>query len=181
MEIEQLVYSAAMGDRRAWRALEKYLQPKLQCWFASRFRDLDRDDLVQDTLLAVSNKLPSFEMRHEAALMVWVFRIAKFKALATLRKRKHQGKVEVEAAGKRARTPTGLISRVYRAERIDMVRHEAYNLPPSLRLAATNLLAGGDTDELARLADIKVDSARRQENRALERLRERFRPGTPDG
>lgn len=181
MEIEQLVISAATGDRRAWRALERYLRPKLRSWFASRFRDLDRDDLAQDTLLAIWNKLPSFEMRHEAALMAWVFKIAKFKALAALREREHRDKIEieVEAAGKRPRTPTGLISHIYRAERIDRVRRTADEFPPSLRMAATNMLAGGDTDELAKLANIKLDSARRQENRALERLRERLRPGTP--
>jgi RNA polymerase sigma factor (sigma-70 family) len=173
MEIEQLVNLAAMGDPRSFRALERRLQPKLREWLASNFPDLDHSDLVQNTLIVVWKKLPTFEMRDEARLMAWVFKIARFKALAALRDQEHQERAE--AGAEPPKTSTGLSSRLRRAEHKAMVQREANKLPKSLRLAATNILAGGDTDELAKLANIKRSSALRQENRAIERLRERLR------
>jgi RNA polymerase sigma factor (sigma-70 family) len=180
MEFEQIVKAAAMGEQRAWRALEKRLQPKLRKWFAAQYPELDRSDLIQETLCVISTKLPTFEVQRESSFMAWVRRIARYKALAALRARKQRD--ELEAMRKRnPKTPrTGLSSRIYRAERIERVRCEADKLPNALRVAAANMLEGGDTDELAELAGIKRSSAQRREERAAERLRERLRPATPE-
>jgi RNA polymerase sigma factor (sigma-70 family) len=180
MEFEQIVKSAAMGDQRAWKALEKRLQPMLRKWFAAHYPELDRSDLMQETLWVISTKLPKFEVQSEASFMVWACRIARFKALGALRQRQQQDKLEATRKRNPQSPSTGLSSRLDRAKRTEMVQREADKLPKSLRLAATNMLAGGDTDELAELANIKRSSALRQENRAMERLRERLRSATPE-
>lgn len=167
MEIE-LVKSAAKGDQRAWNRLVKHLQPKLRRWFEARFNRLDPLDLIQDTLVGISSKLPSYKVRHEAAFMTWVFRIANYKALNALRKQGN--KIVVAWEDDQAAPGTGLSTQLDRAQRKEMARAAIGDLPKSQRMAALNMLEGGDTDALAEMAGIQKASARRQENRVLERL-----------
>lgn len=145
MEIKALIEAAAQGDQRAWRALTRRIEPKLRRWFASKYGMFD-DDLVQDTLIVVWNKLPDFEMRSEAAFKSWVLKIARFVALAMRRERGYEAKAEQAGALAIARrTPSmGLSSRMDRAEHLDLVEREADKLPESLRLAVNNMLTGGD-------------------------------------
>jgi DNA-directed RNA polymerase specialized sigma24 family protein len=180
MTFAELVTAAAAGDQRAWKRMAARLESPLGRWFAARLHGFDNDALVQDTLIILWKKLPDFEMRSEAAFFRWMYRIANHVALAALRQAAQENK-RTRALGQMVRAPsTRLSSLLFRAERIEMVLREAGDLPNSYRRAIETMLAGGDARDLARDAEIEWSSARRQMSRALQRLRERLRPSTPE-
>ncbi len=180
MELDDLVRAAASGDERAWARMARLLSPRLRGYFVARCRGLDSKDLIQDTLMVVSTKLPDFEMRSEAAFIAWVHKIAQFVALAALRQLDQTEKLS-KRLGQNERTPSPKLSTLLdRAERLEMVLREVKNLPASYRLAIENVLDDGDAKDLAALAGIERVSARVTESRAFARLRERLRPSTPN-
>jgi RNA polymerase sigma-70 factor (ECF subfamily) len=72
-----LLARAQAGDRQALEDLLRVLAPRLKRWVTGRlpnwYRDLsDTDDLVQETMIRTLRALPDFEVRHEAALQVYL-------------------------------------------------------------------------------------------------------------
>lgn len=72
-----LVLRANAGDRDALEALCARYTPRLQRWAHGRIPPaargaLQTHDLVQDTLMKVVERLPSFEPRHEGAFQAYV-------------------------------------------------------------------------------------------------------------
>lgn len=178
MDVVQLVEAARAGDQRAWSRLAARLWPRLRGWFVRRVSCCDADELVQDTLLVMWQKLPNFEMRCEEAFISWTFRIAHFMALAALRDVKKETKL-VQALGQVQRTPSaGLNTRVERAERIALIAAEIDKMPNAERRAVENMLDGGDARDLAARADMKWTSARSLQSRACARLRRRLGPSS---
>lgn len=179
MELEALVRDAAKGDEHAWRQLTARLTPPLRSFFASRWSGLDCKDLVQETLLIVWNKLPTFEMRSERAFSSWVRRIAQNIALTALRKSAHDEKLVRALAWIEQRPATRLTSRLDRKRRIERLGRELDKLAPSYRQAVENMLDGGDSRDLAKRAGIRLGTARVLEHRTRLLLRHRLGRTTP--
>ena len=73
----ELVERVKAGDTEALETLCARFLPPLRRWASGRLprwtRDLmDTDDLVQETLLRAVNRMPSFESRHEGALLAYL-------------------------------------------------------------------------------------------------------------
>lgn len=177
--IEAIIRGAATGDRHAWQSLASHIAPKLRRFFVSRYSRFDADDLVQDTIFIVWEKLPNFELRSEAAFMSWLRKIATYVGLAALRQHKHERNL-ARALGQVERTPsTRQSSRLDRAARLEQVLREVDKLPQSYRRAVENMLDDGDARDLAERAGIEWVSARVLEHRTRALLRRRLRPSTP--
>jgi RNA polymerase sigma-70 factor (ECF subfamily) len=72
-----LLARARSGDQAALEAIAARLLPRLRRWAAGRLpawaRDLsETEDLVQETVTTVLGRLNEFEVRHEAALTVYL-------------------------------------------------------------------------------------------------------------
>jgi RNA polymerase sigma factor (sigma-70 family) len=172
MDREELIESALAGDRRAFNSLTRYLQPRLRRFFKHKYRDLDADELVQHTLTVISLRLPDFEMRGEAAFNAWVLDIARKSARTVIRKLPRPfTPVVAPAAG-----PGTVLERI---EQIEQIRAAADSLPPSLRRVAHNILADGDTRELADEMGLEWSTVRAYKTRAIKLLRGRLQPDTP--
>ncbi|MFO7564937.1 MAG: RNA polymerase sigma factor [Enhygromyxa sp.] len=180
MDIEQLVISASAGDKRAFEQLTAALAPKLCRWFKARFGDLDSAELTQLTMIVVWQKLPRFQMQHDGGFSAWLFKIAWRIGMTALR-------VEVRFAdAPKVLEPilgaprTGRSTLEERERRLQRLRFEIERLPQSLRLAAQNRLMGGNAKDLAEQLGIEWATVRAYETRAIEQLRRRLRPSTPD-
>lgn len=90
---ESLVEQAQAGSQAALEELMKQCQTPVRA-FLSRFVRCPNslDDLVQETLLTTTHKLPSF--RAQSRFSTWVFGIARNKALHFLRQEKQRQKRE---------------------------------------------------------------------------------------
>lgn len=74
---QELVERAKSGDREALDRLFARAIPSLRRWASGRLprwtRDLmDTDDLVQETVVRVANRIVAFEPRHEGALQAYL-------------------------------------------------------------------------------------------------------------
>jgi RNA polymerase sigma-70 factor (ECF subfamily) len=72
-----LLARARAGDRMALEAIAARLLPRMRRWAAGRLpswaRDLaDTEDLVQETISSVLRRVDRFEVRHEAALTIYL-------------------------------------------------------------------------------------------------------------
>ena len=97
-----LLTRAQAGDEQALNALLARFLPRLKHWITGRLphrsRSLcDTDDLVQETIIAVLRAVPTFEIRHDAALQVYLRRAVWNRLCEEIRKSGREGdKVAVD-------------------------------------------------------------------------------------
>lgn len=82
----ELVEKYLAGDQNALNEIAKKYSESVY-WHARRMTGghLDADEVVQETLIAVMNKLKDF--RFDSNLYTWIYKIASNKAISLLRKR----------------------------------------------------------------------------------------------
>lgn len=142
----------------------------------------DAEEVVQETLLTVYEKIETFDGR--AALTTWLYRIVTNRALMRLRSRSRASEVPIEptrpaltGAGERARDlakrELSAEDALLRKEALDVLRREIEQLPVPYRavyvLAEIEELAH---QEIANLLDLTVPAVKTRLHRARLFLRE---------
>jgi RNA polymerase sigma-70 factor (ECF subfamily) len=85
-----LVQGLLKGDPEAQRYFDQTYRPKLYrtCCHFLGYRDLDAEDVVQETFLAALKQLPDFQFR--SSLYRWLYQITVYQCFRVVRKRRRQ-------------------------------------------------------------------------------------------
>lgn len=188
--MDELVHRAQSGDRAAMEQLLLSVAPAIRR-FAGRMchNEADADDVLQDTLVAVTKNLPAFEGR--SALTSWVFLLAR-----TACSRRRRGKMAAPALGLEAldATASDAPSPLAEAEQHELARvlGEALDSLSDEHREVIMLrdVEGLSAAEAAVALELSVDALKSRLHRARGALREaierclrqgaRLRPGCPD-
>jgi RNA polymerase sigma factor (sigma-70 family) len=175
-----LLIRARAGDEQALDQLLCRYLPRLKRWITGRLpgqcrRLCDTDDLVQETIIRVLRALPSFEVRHDAALQAYL-RQSVWNRLREEIRRSPEASPFVELdESQPATTPSPLEQVIGRAA---LARYELalQELDPDQRSAViARLEFGYSYPELARMLGKKTpDAARKIVERAVSRLAHRM-------
>jgi RNA polymerase sigma-70 factor (ECF subfamily) len=176
-----LLARAQAGDRWALEELLRVLAPRLKRWITGRlppwYRDLsDTDDLVQDTMVRTLRVLPDFEVRHEAALQVYLRQAVWNRLREEIRRARRRPAIEAidQAVPDAAASP--LEQAVGRAA-LDRYEAALARLSEDERAAVVGRLEFGYSyPELAAMLGRRTpDAARKLVERAVPRLAEWMR------
>ena len=90
LDDRSLVQGLLGGDPQAQRYFDQVYRPKIYraCCHLLGYKDLDAEDVVQETLLAALQQLPAFEFR--SSFYRWLYHIAMYKCYRVIRKRRRQ-------------------------------------------------------------------------------------------
>lgn len=97
LELADLLGSAIAGDERCYTLFLERVAIRVRAYVRARLSQggVDPEDVVQETLLAIHLK------RHTwmpgAAVMLWVYAIARFKLIDAFRRRERRVEIDVEA------------------------------------------------------------------------------------
>ena len=174
---EELFWRAGAGDRAAFETLAGEERPRLEAHIRSRLggalrRNVDPEDIVQETLLRAFQSIPEMEWRGEAAFRSWLRTTAEH--------------VLLKAAQSNRRTPSPLDPEVptddpspsrvqVRNERFERLRQAIVGLSPDYRqvivLARIERLR---IREIAKRMERSEDAVKQLLARALRKLKESF-------
>jgi RNA polymerase sigma-70 factor (ECF subfamily) len=129
----------------------------------------DRDDLLQETALAIWRALPHF--RGECSERTFTFRIAHNRAVTYLMRRRAQRDQEA-AAVEVADTAPNPEAGVARDQQGARLRRAVHGLPLLYRQAVTLALEGMEYDEIAQVLGISESNVGARLSRARRMLRE---------
>ena len=171
-----LVRRAKAGDREALDRLFARSIPPLRRWASGRLprwtRDLmDTDDLVQETVVRVVNRIGAFDPRHEGALQAYL-RQAVMNRIRDEVRRGMRGTVAKELSDDPPDLTASPLEEVIGREAVDRYEAALARLKPEEREAiVTRLEMDGTYEQVAEaLGKPSADAARMAVSRALLRL-----------
>ena len=180
-----LLARARTGDRLALEAMAARLLPRLRRWAAGRLpawaRDLaETDDLVQETLANVLDRLSEFEPRHEAALSVYLREALANRLRNEIRRAvRHPPADGIEAIGERPALSPSPLELAVTGEALRRYETALATLTPEDREAIVGRIEFHYSFE--ELADAwgkpSADAARMAFKRAVSRLAEAMQHG----
>ena len=181
-----LLSRAREGDRRALEAMAARLLPRLRRWAAGRLpawaRDLaETDDLVQDTVSSVLNRLNDFEPRHEAALSVYLREALSNRLRNEIRRAvRHPPGEGLEGVDERPSLQQSPLEAAVTRQALDRYEAALRTLAPEDREAIVGRLElHYSFDELAAAwGKPTANAARKTFKRAVSRLADAMRHGT---
>jgi len=170
------------GSREAFEGLIEGPRRRLLGWIDSRIqarlrRDLDPDDVLQETFLKAFQSLQSIEWQGEAAFLAWLRGIAENHIRSQARKFLRIEKVELRPELP-ASSPTPQ-KRLHRMERFDRLKDALDSLPADYRQAIVLArIEGLPVRQIAERLGRTEGATMQLLSRALKRLRETIEPDT---
>ncbi len=173
---------AKVGSREAFEVLIEGLRARLLSWIDSRIqarlrRDLDPEDVLQETFLKAFRSLSSIEWQGEAAFLAWLRGIAENHIRSEARKHLRVEKVDLEPE-----LPASMPSPskgLQRTERFDRLKGALDSLPPDYREAIVLArIRGLPVRQIAERLGRTEGATMQLLSRALKRLREALEPDT---
>jgi RNA polymerase sigma factor (sigma-70 family) len=170
VELDDLIDAARAGDRQALEGLGRWLSRELMSFFTGYFKDDDINDMVQQTIVDVLEKLHKYEDRGPDSFRRWVRSFAVFEAKTKTRephrKRAREKKIR-ELPVEPVLSPDSLI---YGEELEEHVERCLAQLPAHQREALEHQWAGGTDEELAARVRVSVKTISSRRRRAREKL-----------
>ncbi|MFO7445778.1 MAG: RNA polymerase sigma factor [Ignavibacteriaceae bacterium] len=129
----ELIKQFLNGSEAAFNKIVIKYQDKIY-WHARRMtgNHLDADEIVQEVLLVMYNKLKTFQFK--SSLYTWIYRITSTRSINLLRKnqvKRFFSIEESEAAG--LRTSTDIIKNIEDKEKVDRINKALQKLPAKQR------------------------------------------------
>ncbi len=171
-EESELIAAAARGDTAAQRQLFRREYPTVFATISRMIGDgRDVDDVVQDTMIAVFDALPTF--RGEAKLSTWIDRIAVNKVFQYMRSNRHAPVLAIEPVGPDNPAPGRLEEQADAREGLRRLYAVLSEMTPRARMAfALYSIDGRSIREVASLmggtlisAKVRIWRARREIDR----------------
>jgi RNA polymerase sigma factor (sigma-70 family) len=180
-----LLDRARAGDERALeRLFERHLKP-LQRWARGRLpgwaRDLaETDDLVQETLVQTFKRIEGFEPRRVGALQAYLRQAILNRIRDELRRKRRRPDI-TELNGLEVDRAESPLEQAIGREAVDRYESALTRLRPEEREAIiARVELGYNYEELAEaLGKPTADAARKAAQRALSRLAEKMKRGSP--
>ena len=171
MDLEELLLAVRHGEPRAWDELGVALNRELRRYFAKRFDSGIAQDLVQRTVLKVTEKIHDYPTGDAAKFRSWVFTIA-FYEVQNARRRLGRERVRSAELVEFRSNGTSPSSYVRRRQEREIARRNLSRVDSRFRRALVHLARGGDAKSLAEREDIEVATVRTRGVRGREQLRE---------
>lgn len=189
---ERVLQAAKSGDREALARLLEEVAPLVQRFGRRMCRhEADADDVLQDTLLAITDHLKEFEGR--ASLASWVFMLARTACARRRRGLKNRPHLPEEAAGEHAsREHDSPEAAADRSELRDQLERALGSLSEEQReVVLLRDMEGLSAPEVAAALNLSVEAVKSRLHRARASLRgalaaleqvapQRPGPGCPD-
>jgi RNA polymerase sigma-70 factor (ECF subfamily) len=170
VDINKLYHEAANGDRKAEEVLFRELTERFHLFLQQRLMDGQaREDLVQDTLLTISQKYQGLEIRSSFA--AWAYRVMENKLRDYYRLRRNRsGRFERldDSVGERATYP---MDPVFKARVLRCLEKTARSNPRYARVLAL-VYQGYGAKEISRAMNLTRNTCYILLSRARARLRE---------
>lgn len=178
---EQLFENARRDDRRAMELLLSRLQPSVYRFGLKMCRnDADAQDILQDTLLAVSRNIDGF--RGESSLSTWVYTIARSFCIKKRRRSKYApSKLETLLEVDRARpadSGAGSPDRVFELRQLESALDGALaELDIKYReVFVLRDVEGLSAEEVSKVMGLSVRAVKSRLHRARDMVRRRMEP-----
>jgi RNA polymerase sigma-70 factor (ECF subfamily) len=168
-----------------WRRLNCLYQPLLRDWIArAGIRSSDADDLVQDVLMVVINKIGGFERRGKGAFRTWLRSILANKMGDYFRRQEHLptaiGGSDFQGVLEGLKSPDSALSRQWDrehdehvlAEAIKRVQREREITPVTWEAFRRHVTKGEPAGEVAKALGLSLNSVLLAKSRVLKRLRQ---------
>jgi len=129
----QLIQEFISGSDNAFNILAKRYQQKIY-WHARRMmgNHLDADEIVQQVLLVMYNKLKTFNF--QSSVYTWVYRITSTRSLNLIRKNKLTSLFAIEDKEKETiKSDSDIISDLEKREKIEKIQRYLLKIPPKQR------------------------------------------------
>jgi RNA polymerase sigma-70 factor (ECF subfamily) len=173
-----LLARARSGDPAALEAMAARLLPRMRRWAAGRLpqwaRDLsETEDLVQETVTNVLGRLNEFEVRHEAALTVYLREALSNRLRNEIRRAtRHPPAITIDAVPDRPSALASPLESAITQEALDRYESALSTLAPEDREAIVGRIElHYSFEELAQAwGKPSADAARKTVKRALGRL-----------
>ena len=178
-----LLARARSGDQAALNEIAARLLPRLRRWASGRLpqwaRDLsETEDLVQETVVGVLRRLKDFEVRHEAALTVYLREALSNRIRNEIRRAtRHPPASEIDGLPEPASPVATPLESAITREAIDRYESALMTLAPEDREAIVGRMEMHYSfEELAQAwGKPSADAARKTVKRALGRLADAMR------
>ena len=129
----QLIEEFISGSDIAFNLLAKRYQQKIY-WHARRMtgNHLDADEIVQQVLLVMFNKLKTFNF--QSSVYTWIYKITSTRSLNLLRRNKVRSLFSIEdKAGEILKTENDIISDLENKEKIEKIQQFLLKIPAKQR------------------------------------------------
>ena len=174
MDLDDLLVAAKEGGPRERARLFHAVRRLLLGHFPKHGVGGDlAEDLAQETVIRVFEKLDHFEPEHPGAFRKWIFEIAR-RVAANHRRRGDTDKVRCAVLGNdpaMAQTEPSPPSKLYVAQKLSLVDRKKAELKGPLRAALDHRLAGRSTREAAKLEGVGERALRQRSAKAITMLR----------
>ena len=179
-----LLDRARNRDQGAWERLVYLYAPVVARWsHLAGLDDNDGDDVWQDILVTVHDRLGSFDRRREGSFRLWLWLITRSRIVDLLRRREPRGQGGTTALEflDRMQAPTPQDSAEAESEEIDDLFRRVLELIQRDFAATTwqafrgHVLEGRKAGEVAEELGISANAVHLIKARVLRRLREEFR------
>lgn len=169
---EQQVTALGSGDRAAWEAVVRWLQPALDRYFASRSAE-DPEGLTQETFIRMHRAIDRFTSGGALELQAWAFAIARTIAIDASRRRAVR---PVSAAGTDDEVTQSLPDVAAQDEHAHLAaHHQVESLLGQLtdqqaEFLRLRIYADATTEQAALSLGMNLGQAKQLQRRALRRL-----------
>lgn len=177
-QLHKLFLKAQGGDRVAFDDLVAGYRPRVEAWIESRIgeplrRDLDAQDVMQETCLKAFRSLASLEWKGEAAFLGWLRGVAENHILSEARKRLRHNQVEIGPGIVGQGDPPSKSLR--REERFDRLKEALDSLRPDYRqVILLARIRGMRVKEIAKEMGRSEAAVMQLLSRGVRKLRETF-------
>jgi len=158
---------AVLGNERQLGKVLQIMARKMLGKSNSLRRTMDTEDLVHSALRTGLRRISNFRGESEEQLLAWLGTILRTKLHRVIRR------PDPRPAGSiRQKSSAPLLSELIDQESIDLLRNAITRLPVRLRVVVEMRLWGYNAKKIGELLDIKPDTVRKRESRAVKALRE---------
>ncbi len=179
----ELVLGAQQGLERAFSAIVDRYHAKIYGLVYRMCGAKEAEDLTQDVFLRALSRLDKFELRNEASLRTWLYRIAMNVSINELRRMRRRRQLEGPSLDAAVQTPEGEIPRgvpdlsrmphtiAEREETRELVHAIIRQMPPKYQQVLVLIdLEGMEYEEAAAVIGCRIGTVKSRLSRAREAL-----------
>ena len=160
------------GSDSAFNALASRYQEKIY-WHARRMtgNHLDADEIVQQVLLVMLNKLKTFKF--QSSLYTWIFRITSTRSLNLIKKRKLQQLMTLDQVSKTGEAENDIFTKLEEKEKFELMQKLLKRIPAKQReVFILRNFEELSYDEIAKITGKSVGALKANYHHALKKIKE---------
>jgi RNA polymerase sigma-70 factor (ECF subfamily) len=159
------------GSDSAFNALARRYQEKIY-WHARRMtgNHLDADEIVQQVLLVMFNKLKTFKF--QSSLYTWIFRITSTRSLNLIKKRQIQRWIPLDQVSKTGEAKNDIFTKLEEKEKFEQMQKYLAEIPAKQReVFLLRNFEGLSYEEIAKITGRSVGTLKANYHHAFKKIK----------